>query len=163
MWLDASGADVPLIPIIGLSGLYVKMICKPFFLLVCLYLWAWVYVINKNIWLVIDLVSWLFTPLIWSRLKYLNNDWMGCNKILYRRFIVPRGWIQLTLWSPDISSSTTTRLTFVVLNEMSQQILDGLPWHTHVSLRSYEDFDHLILYSSPIIRSQFPSASAVLC
>ncbi len=70
---------------------------------------------------------------VWSRLKYLNNYRMDCHEILYRHSWSPENkfhwlWQASYLSTLLFSSSTTMRLTFLVFNEISQQLLNGLPW-----------------------------------
>ncbi len=63
-----------------------------------------------------------------SRLKYLCNDWMDCHEILCRHSRSAEDYSYRRWWSPDFYSSAAMRLIFVVLNEMSWQLLDGLRW-----------------------------------
>ncbi len=75
--------------------------------------------------LVCLLVSW-FTTL--PRLKYISptTEQIAINFfLLVQTYIMPRGRTLMTLVTPDLSSSM--RLTFVVLREMSQQLLNGPP------------------------------------
>ncbi len=66
---------------------------------------------------------------LWSRLKYLNNYRMDIHEFFYRNSLfseVKSSWLW---WSPDLSSSATMRLTYVVLSEMSRQLLVGVLWN----------------------------------
>ncbi len=66
-------------------------------------------------------------PPLLSRLKYLY--WMDCHKNVYRQSWSPEDETHWLMWFPDLSSSTSTRLTFLSFNEMSWQLFEGLPWN----------------------------------
>ncbi len=86
----------------------------------------------------------------WFRLKYLNNYWMDCHEILYRHWCCPED--ETFGGSSDLSSSATTRLTFAVLSEMSQQLLDGkfgTNIKTSLRMNCYHFGDHLNFSSFP--------------
>lgn len=57
-------------------------------------------------------------------LKYLYQ--INCHEILYRPSWCPKDESLWLWWCPDFTSNTTIRLTFVVLGERSQPLLDGL-------------------------------------
>lgn len=48
---------------------------------------------------------------------YVHPDWLQLSVLMWALHTFLRGWISLTLWSPDFSSSVPKRLTFVVRSE----------------------------------------------
>lgn len=69
-------------------------------------------------------------PPLWSRLKHLCNlnYWMDCHECFCR-----------DSWSPDLPC-TTSRFTFVVLSELSQQLFNGF-WNLLPTIKS-TDFNY---------------------
>ncbi len=55
-------------------------------------------------------------PLGWSRLKYLNKCWMGCHETVQcpEDLYIYKMDLTYLLWSPEFSSSATSRFTFAV-------------------------------------------------
>ncbi len=64
-------------------------------------------------------------PPLWSTLKYLNNHQMDCHEIFHRHSWCPEDESCSLYLSTDFSYSSSMRLTFAVLSEMSRQLLDG--------------------------------------
>lgn len=62
---------------------------------------------------------WVSISPLCSRLIYLINFWRNCHKFSEKGIL-------MTLLNPYVFFSTATRLTFVVLSEISQRRLDGL-------------------------------------
>ncbi len=50
--------------------------------------------------------------LLWSKLKYHDSYWTGCNEILYRHSWSPEDECWWTWWSPDFLHHAASRLTF---------------------------------------------------
>lgn len=74
-------------------------------------------------------------PPCWSRLKYVDNEWMDYQKTVCSHSWSPKYYLNAPLTVPPEIQSM--RLTFVFLNEMSQQILDGLSDHIIVIYVKY--------------------------
>lgn len=63
--------------------------------------------------------SLLVSPPLCSKLRYPNNFWMDCHKFLCRHSLSPPDETHWLEFAPS-------RFTFVVLRQMSQQLLDWL-------------------------------------
>ncbi len=64
----------------------------------------------------------------WECLQLFDGlPWNACADIHGAQRMDPSLW-----WSPDFSFSTTTRLTFVVLSEMSHETIDAITFSTHI-------------------------------
>lgn len=97
----------------------------------------------------------------------LNLDiyWMYCNKIFHvfsRLLEDESSWLW---WSYGFSSGATMRFIFVVLSEISQQLLDGHTWNAvHTSMSCKNLGDTLVFSSGAIIGSKFQVAKLMtLC
>lgn len=52
---------------------------------------AFTKVSGVTLWMAI-LINWVGPPLL-ARLRNLNSYWIECHEMLYRHFVIPRGWI----------------------------------------------------------------------
>lgn len=77
----------------------------------------------------LGIASQSVSPLLWLGMRYLNNYWMDWHKIVpICAYIHDSQTMDLTDFGgpPDLSSSATMSLAFVVQSEITQ-LLDGLP------------------------------------
>ncbi len=75
------------------------------------------------------LVCWSVCPLLWSRIKYLNNFWDRLPWNL-QTFTLPRGWIISTLAIPWLLRHFAKNYKCEICGFWwnVSQLLDGLPW-----------------------------------
>lgn len=109
--------------------------------------------LKKIVWLITCRFIVLYICLcIWLFFLFSTVFLFSCHEIWYRYPWWP--W-----WAPDFSSCTTMRLAFVVLIEMSRQLLDGLSWnyHCHEQL----SWTHSFLWLTALVQCRHPSESCL--